>query len=493
MADNNDENRLIAERRQKLAEIRSRGEAFPNDFRRTAVAGELHAAYAGRAAESLTADEVEVAVAGRMLAKRVMGKTSFVKLQDRTGQIQLMVTRDAIGEERYAELKKWDLGDIVGARGSLMKTKTGELSVATSELRLLVKSLRPMPEKWHGIADQEIRLRQRYLDLIVSEETRRVFELRAQTIAFVRQFLSALDFVEVETPMMHPIPGGATARPFETYHNALDKTLFLRIAPELYLKRLVVGGLERVFELNRVFRNEGLSTRHNPEFTILEVYQAYATYEDLMALTERLLREAARTVLGSASVEYQGRRFDLEQPFGRVDLEQSVIDAVESLRRENIRDRDALAAECRSRDIPVTDEYGAGKLVLELFEKVVEPTLSGPLFVTHYPAEVSPLARRTSSDPYLTDRFELFVDGREIANGFSELNDPEDQAERFRAQVAAHADGDKEAMRFDEDYVTALEYGLPPTGGLGIGIDRVVMLLTDSASIRDVLLFPQLR
>ncbi len=489
----NDENRLIAERRQKLAELRERGEAFPNDFRRNAVAGELHAAYNAHAPETLVEENVEVAVAGRMLAKRVMGKSSFVKLQDRTGQIQLFVQRDAVGEDVYAAFKKWDLGDILAATGTLMKTKTGELSVAVSELRLLVKSLRPLPEKWHGIADQETRLRQRYLDLIVSAESREVFEKRAATVSFIRNFLSALDFTEVETPMMQPIPGGAAARPFETFHNALDKTLYLRIAPELYLKRLVIGGFERVFELNRVFRNEGLSTRHNPEFTILEVYQAYARYEDLMELTENLLREAARAVTGGAAVDYQGRTFDLGRPFGRLSLEQSLIDAVPALDAGNCRDREVLAGECNAQGIEVKADYGAGKLQLELFEKLVESTLAGPVFVTGYPAEVSPLARRNDDDPFLTDRFELFIDGREIANGFSELNDPEDQAERFRAQVAAHAGGDDEAMRYDEDYVTALEYGLPPTAGLGIGIDRVVMLLTDSASIRDVLLFPQLR
>ena len=512
-----DENRLVAERRAKLARLRDHADAFPNRFRRNALAGQIVAAYDAHAADTLEQENVVVSVAGRMLAKRVMGRNSFVKIQDRSGQIQLFVQREVVSEERYAEFKKWDLGDIVGARGKVFKTNTGEVSVAVSELELLVKSLRPLPEKWHGIADTEIRLRQRYVDLIVSERSREVFRLRTRIVSIIRQFLDALDFMEVETPMMHPIPGGAAARPFETHHRALDLTLYLRIAPELYLKRLLIGGFERVYELGRVFRNEGLSTRHNPEFTMLELYQAYADYRDVMDLTEKLVRETARLVIGTTEIEYQGERFDFGAPFPRMTLEDALLEHANAaalvqghgnaaapvqgngnvtapvLERANLRDRDTLAALCEARGIEADSGFGAGKLQLELFEKTVEPRLRGPLFITHYPAEVSPLARRTDGDPFLADRFELFVAGREIANGFSELNDPEDQAERFRAQAEAKARGDEEAMVFDEDYIRALEHGMPPAGGLGIGVDRLVMLLTDSASIRDVLLFPQLK
>ena len=487
------ENRLVAERRGKLERLREQGNAYPNDFRRDALAGELLAAYNQHAEETLEAEAVDVAVAGRMMVKRVMGRNSFVKLQDRSGQIQLFIERDRVGEDVYAAFKKWDVGDIVGARGRLFKTNTGELSVKVEELRLLVKSLRPLPEKWHGIADAELKLRQRYVDLLINEQTREVFRARTAIIKFIRMFLDALDFVEVETPMMQPIPGGATARPFMTHHNALDRAMYLRIAPELYLKRLLVGGMERVYELNRNFRNEGLSTRHNPEFTMLELYQAFAEYSDLMTLTENLLRECTRSMLGGTELEYQGERFEFGQEFGRMRLEEALGRFDSELTPGTLRDRETLARLCRARGIDVQPGFGAGKLQLELFEKDVEPQLSGPLFITHYPAEVSPLARRTDGDPFLTDRFELFVAGREIANGFSELNDPEDQAERFRAQVEAKAGGDEEAMFFDEDYIRALEYGMPPAAGLGLGIDRLVMLLTDSASIRDVLLFPQLK
>ena len=451
------------------------------------------AAFQAHSAESLAATPVTVAVAGRLMVKRVMGGSSFVKLQDRSGQIQLMIRRDRITEPKYAEFKKWDVGDIVGARGELIKTKTGELSVDVAELRLLTKSLRPLPEKWHGIADQEFKLRQRYVDLIMSEETREIFRKRSALTRFVRQFLDALDFVEVETPMMHPIPGGATARPFVTHHHALDSTLYLRIAPELYLKRLLVGGFERVYELNRVFRNEGLSTRHNPEFTMLELYQAYANYRDLMTLTESLIRNAALTLVGDTSIEYQGERIDLGQKFGEITVEAALQRANPELKPENIRDRAVLASVCAQKGIEARPESGAGKLQYELFEKTVETTLRAPVFVTQYPAEVSPLARCNDADPFVTDRFELFIGGRELANGFSELNDPEDQAARFRAQVDAKAQGDEEAMFFDDDYIRALEYGMPPAAGLGLGIDRLAMLLTNSASIRDVLLFPQLK
>jgi lysyl-tRNA synthetase class 2 len=427
------------------------------------------------------------------MVKRVMGGSSFVKIQDRSGQIQLLVRRDRLGEAPYSEFKKWDVGDIVGASGELIKTKTGELSVDVGSVRLLVKSLQPLPEKWHGIADPELKLRQRYVDLIMSDETREVFRKRSALVRFIRGFLDALDFTEVETPMMQPIPGGAAARPFVTHHNALDATLYLRIAPELYLKRLLVGGFERVYELSRVFRNEGLSTRHNPEFTMLELYQAYATQRDVMALTENLFRNAALALLGDMAFEYQGERVDFGPRFPELTIEDAVRGANPELKPENIRDRAVLASVCAQKGFDVRPEWGAGKLLLELFERTVEATLRGPVFVTQYPAEVSPLARCTDGDPFLTDRFELFVTGRELANGFAELNDPEDQAARFRAQADAKAHGDEEAMFYDADYIRALEYGMPPAGGLGIGIDRLAMLLTNSPSIRDVLLFPQLK
>ncbi|HEX5049444.1 MAG TPA: lysine--tRNA ligase [Gammaproteobacteria bacterium] len=493
MTDNDGENRLIAERRAKLAKLREAGAAFPNDFKRDSLAAELLAAFGTRTAETLAAEKIGAAVAGRLMVKRVMGGSTFLKIQDRSGQIQLFVRRDRIGEALYAEVKKWDLGDVIGARGELIKTKTGELSVDTAELRLLVKSLRPLPEKWHGIADQEFKLRQRYVDLIMSEETRAVFRKRTALIRFIRGYLDALDFAEVETPMMHPIPGGAAARPFLTKHNALDLTLYLRIAPELYLKRLLVGGFERVYELNRVFRNEGLSTRHNPEFTMLELYQAYATYRDVMALTENLVRNAALALNEELTVEYQGETIDLGPQFAELTLEESVRRANPELASADLRDRAVLATVCVARGLEPHASSGAGKLLYELFEKTVEATLRGPVFITQYPAEVSPLARCNDADPFITDRFELFVAGRELANGFSELNDPEEQAARFRAQAEAKAAGDEEAMFYDEDYIRALEYGMPPAGGLGVGIDRLAMLLTNTSSIRDVLLFPQLK
>lgn len=492
-SDRQEENRLIAERRKKLDGLRELGQAFPNEFRRNALAGELHAAYEAHTDETLRNENVTVSVAGRMMAKRVMGKNSFVQVQDRSGQIQLFVQRERIGEELYGQFRKWDRGDIVSATGTLMKTKTGELSIAVDAIGLLVKSLRPMPEKWHGITDQELKYRQRYVDLIVNPETREVFRRRREIVKFIRTYLDALDFAEVETPMMHPIPGGAAARPFETFHHALDQTVFLRIAPELYLKRLLVGGLERVYELNRVFRNEGLSTRHNPEFTILELYQAYARYEDVMTLTENLIRELTRAVLGTTIIEYQGARFDVGSPFARKTVEELLEAAHPELRGGKIRDVGELAAHCERHGVPVHPTFGAGKLQLELFEKTIEEDLDGPVFVTQFAAEVSPLARANDDDPFLTDRFELFIGGREIANGFSELNDPEDQAERFHAQLRAREHGDDEAMYFDEDYIRALEYGMAPSAGLGIGVDRLVMLLTNASSIRDVLLFPQLK
>ena len=486
------ENRLIAERRAKLARLREAGNAYPNDFRRDALADELLAAYQSHSAEQLAASPLTVSVGGRLMAKRIGGGISFVRLQDRSGQIQLMIKRDRLGEALYGEFKKWDLGDVIGARGEVVKSKTGELSVDVSELKLLAKSLRPLPEKWHGITDAEMKLRQRYVDLIMSEETREVFRRRSVLTRYIRSFLNALDFTEVETPMMQPIPGGATARPFVTHHNALDATLYLRIAPELYLKRLLVGGFERIYELNRVFRNEGLSTRHNPEFTMLELYQAYASYRDVMALTENLVRGAAQALTGDTTVEYQGARFELGVKFAETTVE-AALERVNPELSGRVRDRAALASACAARGIEVRPEHGAGKLQFDLFEKTVESTLQAPVFVTQYPAEVSPLARCNDEDPFVTDRFELFVGGRELANGFSELNDPEDQAARFRAQVEAKDTGDEEAMFFDADYIRALEYGMPPAAGLGVGIDRLAMLLTNSPSIRDVLLFPQLK
>jgi lysyl-tRNA synthetase class 2 len=489
-----DDNRLIGERRAKLAALRTRGDpAFPNDFRRDALAGELLLGYGDLDDAALEAQAVRVCIAGRMMLRRIMGKASFAKLQDSSGQIQAFVQRDAIGAEDYEAFKGWDIGDIVGAEGVLFRTKTGELSVRVERLRLLVKSLRPLPDKWHGLADTEARYRQRYVDLIMNEDSRAVFLKRTRLVRFLRDMLDALGFLEVETPMMQPIPGGAAARPFVTQHNALGIDMYLRIAPELYLKRLVVGGLERVYEINRNFRNEGLSTRHNPEFTMLELYQAYADYRDLMDLVEQMLRGASEAVLGTLEFGSQGVRYDLRAPFERVTVEDLILRRNPDLERARLRDVPYLRAACEARGIPWKPGDGAGKLQIELFEKTGEHTLVQPTFVYAYPAEVSPLSRANDADPFLTDRFEFFVGGRELANGFSELNDPEDQAARFRAQVERKDAGDEEAMFYDADYIRALEYGLPPTAGLGVGIDRLAMFLTDSPSIRDVLLFPQMR
>ena len=488
-----DENKLIAERRAKLAELRARGAAYPNDFRRDALAGQLQDAFGERSGEWLEANPTHVTVGGRMLLKRVMGKASFANIADRTGQIQLFLQKGALGEELYEAFKGWDVGDIVGASGVLFRTKTGELSVRVERLRLLVKSLRPLPDKWHGLADVETRYRQRYVDLIVNETSRNVFRTRARIVRYLRDFLDALDFIEVETPMMQPIPGGASARPFVTHHNALDMDMCLRIAPELYLKRLVVGGLERVYEINRNFRNEGLSTQHNPEFTMLELYLAYADYRDLMDWIEKAIRGLAQSLHGSEQLTYQGRRYELAKPFRRVTVEEAILEHNPQLERSSLREPGYLRRVCEQLGIPVQPHDGPGKLQIEIFEKTAEHTLFDPTFVCAYPAEVSPLSRANEHDPFLTDRFELFIAGRELANGFSELNDPEDQAARFRAQVARKDRGDEEAMFYDADYVRALEYGMPPTAGLGVGIDRLVMFFTDSPSIRDVILFPHLR
>ncbi len=488
-----DENKLIAERRAKLAALRENGSAFPNDFRRNVVAGELHAKYGEMEKEQVDGEGVRVSVAGRMMGQRIMGKASFAQLKDMSGTIQVYVQKAMVGDEAYDSFKGWDIGDIVGAEGVLFKTNKGELSVKVDTIRLLTKSLRPLPEKFHGLSDQETKYRQRYIDLIVNDVTRDTFKMRSAIVHYIREFMVARDYLEVETPMMQAIPGGATAKPFTTFHNALDMELFLRIAPELYLKRLVVGGFERVFEINRNFRNEGLSTRHNPEFTMIEFYQAYADYRDLMDLTEEMLRGLAETVLGSTTVKYQGDEYDFGKPFARMTVKESILHFNPDITEAELDDLDKARALAEKLEIPLKDSYGLGKVQIEIFEKTVEHRLMDPTFITAYPTEVSPLARRNDDDHFVTDRFEFFVGGRELANGFSELNDAEDQAERFRKQVEEKDAGDEEAMHFDADYIVALEHGLPPTAGEGIGIDRLVMLFTDSPSIRDVLLFPHMR
>jgi lysyl-tRNA synthetase class 2 len=488
----NDENHLIAERRAKLAKLRASGIAFPNDFRRNALAGDLLTAYGERPAEALEAAAIRVSVAGRMRAKRVMGKASFIKLEDSTGAIQIFLQHSALGEI-YDEFKSWDVGDVIGAEGVLFRTKTNELSVRADKIRLLTKSLRPLPDKWHGIADTEMRYRRRYVDLIMNEESRRVFEMRTAIVRYLRAFLDSRGFLEVETPMLHPIPGGAAARPFKTHHNALDVGMYLRIAPELYLKRLTVGGFERVYEINRNFRNEGVSTQHNPEFTMLELYQAYADYSDLMELIEKLFQGLADTLVGSRKLLYQGTEFDLSKSFARASIEDIILANNPDLDPMSIRDAAYLRRVCDQMKIPYKDGDGPGKLQIEIFEKTGEHTLIQPTFAYAYPAEVSPLSRRNDQDPFITDRWEFFIGGRELANGFSELNDAEDQAQRFKDQVARKDAGDEEAMYYDADYVRALEYGMPPAAGLGLGVDRLVMLYTNSPSIRDVLLFPHMR
>ena len=485
-------NHLIAERRAKLERLRERGGAFPNDFRRDATAEQLHLAWGHHPPEWFDGHPVRVTIAGRMMFKRVMGKASFAKLKDRSGLMQLFLQQEALGPT-YDEFKGWDVGDVVGAAGTLFKTKTGELTVKVERLRLLVKSLRPLPDKWHGLADVESRYRQRYVDLIMNDASREVFVRRTRIVQYLRNFLEAMDFMEVETPMMQVIPGGAVAKPFVTHHNALDIEMYLRVAPELYLKRLVVGGFERVYELNRNFRNEGLSTRHNPEFTMLELYQAYADYRDLMDLVERLFQGLADSLLGTRQVLYQGDTYDFGTTFRRVTVEDLVVHFNPGIERTRLRDLGYLRGVCERLGIEPAAGDGPGKLQIGIFEKTAEEKLLQPTFVYAYPAEVSPLARRNDSDPFITDRFEFFVGGRELANGFSELNDPDDQAARFREQAARKSSGDEEAMFYDADYIRALEFGLPPTAGLGIGVDRLVMLFTDQPSIRDVVLFPHMR
>jgi len=488
-----DENKLIAVRREKLAEIKKAGNAYPNDFRREHYAESLHAEFNQFDKETLAEKDISVSIAGRLMAKRVMGKASFAHVQDMSGRMQLFVQRDSLPEGLYQTFKGWDIGDIIAVEGVLFKTKTDELSVRVSSIRLLTKSLQPLPEKFHGLTDQEQRYRQRYVDLIMNETSREVFKTRSKVVSYIRQYLVDNNFMEVETPMMHVIPGGATAKPFATHHNALDMELFLRIAPELYLKRLVVGGFERVFEINRSFRNEGLSTRHNPEFTMLEFYQAFADYKDLMDLTEDMLRKLALSVLGSSVVEYQGEDYDLGKAFRRMTVIESILHYNSDISEENLATKEAALKITERLKIPVEDSYGLGKIQIEIFEKTVEEKLQEPTFITEYPTEVSPLARRSDNNPFVTERFEFFVGGREVANGFSELNDSEDQAERFMQQVEDKDAGDDEAMHYDADYIRALEIGMPPTAGEGIGIDRLVMFLTNSASIKDVILFPHMR
>lgn len=484
-----DENKLIAERRAKLAVLRESGSAFPNDFRRTAEAAVLQAKYGEKSKQELEEANEIYSVAGRLIRNR----GAFLLLQDGSDQIQLYVDRKGLDEDTLARIKSWDLGDIVAATGPIHKSGKGDLYINMEFAQLLTKALRPLPDKYHGLADQEMRYRQRYVDLISSEESREVFRTRSRIIAFIRNYMSERDFMEVETPMMQPIPGGATARPFKTHHNALDLDMYLRIAPELYLKRLVVGGFERVFEINRSFRNEGLSTRHNPEFTMLEFYWAYAAYEEAMNLTEDMLRELTQTVLGSTTVEYQGSTYDFSKPFARMSVFDSILHYNPDVTAQQLADETQARDIAKGLGIELKDSWGLGKVQIEIFEKTVEHELDQPTFITAYPTEVSPLSRRNDDDPFVTDRFEFFVGGRELANGFSELNDAEDQAERFLAQVAEKDAGDDEAMHYDHDYIRALEYGLPPTVGEGIGIDRLVMLFTNSTSIRDVLLFPHMR
>jgi lysyl-tRNA synthetase class 2 len=488
-----DENQIMAERRAKLADLRAKGQAYPNDFRRDSLAAELHAQYDALGNEELEPRAVTVAVAGRMMLKRVMGKACFATLQDMSGRVQLYVTLDAVGAGKLEDFKHWDLGDIVGAAGTLFKTKTGELSVKVTEIRLLAKALRPLPEKFHGMTDQEQRYRQRYVDLITNPASRDTFVKRSLIVQSIREYFVRHGYLEVETPMMHPIPGVAAARPFVTHHNALDMQLFLRIAPELYLKKLVVGGLEKVFEVNRNFRNEGMSTRHNPEFTMLEFYEAYRDYHYLMDLTEELIREVAQRVLGTTAISYQGTPIDLARKFDRLTMAEAIHHYNPEHSLHELAKPEYLKVALAPHDVEVFATDGVGLLQLKLFEATTEFKLVQPTFIIAHPTDVSPLARANEANPAVTDRFELFITGREMANGFSELNDPEDQAARFKAQVDAREAGDEEAMYFDADYLRAMEYGLPPTAGEGIGIDRLVMLLTDAPSIRDVILFPQLK
>ena len=490
-----DENQLIAERREKLKAIRARGIAFPNDFKPADHAAPLLAAHGEKEPLALEAEAIPARIAGRMMLKRVMGKASFATLQDSTGRIQVYVTRDAVGEEVYADFKHWDLGDIVAAEGKVFKTRTGELSIHATSVRLLTKSLRPMPDKFHGMADQEQKYRQRYVDLMMDEQARQRFVARSKAVSSIREFMVAHDFLEVETPMLHPIPGGANAKPFKTHHNALDQEMFLRIAPELYLKRLIVGGFERVFEINRSYRNEGISVRHNPEFTMMEFYAAYWNYRDLMSFTEALIRDAAQKATGSLQLTYGGKPVDLAPAFERLTIREAIRKHTDA--GDGVDDAAWLTNALKKLGLKEEKNKLAGRSLPSLqvlyFEETVEEKLWQPTFIMEHPTEISPLARANDERPEVTERFELYITGREFGNGFSELNDAEDQAARFHAQVAAKDSGDDEAMFYDHDFVRALEYGMPPTGGCGVGIDRLMMLLTDSPSIRDVILFPALR
>jgi lysyl-tRNA synthetase, class II len=487
-----DTNQIIEERRAKLTVLRAKGVAFPNDFVREHHAGDLTAKHGATEREALALGAISVTVAGRIMLKRVMGKASFATIQDTSGRIQVYISEGDTGKDAQDAFKHYDIGDIIGVTGALFKTKTDELTIRCKSLFLLTKSLRPLPEKFHGLTDQEVKYRQRYVDLIVNEDTRATFLKRSKIIQAVRNVLVADNYLEVETPMMHPIPGGAAARPFATHHNALDMQLFLRIAPELYLKRLVVGGFEKVFEINRNFRNEGMSTRHNPEFTMLEFYCAYMEVNGMMDFIERLIRETAAAA-GQTKVVYQGREIDFAKPYERLTISAAIKKYAPEICDDVLNDKAKITAKLKSLGVEPRTSDGLGTLQLALFENTVETKLYDPTFLIDYPAEVSPLARRSDKNPEITERFELFIAGREIANGFSELNDPEDQAERFQEQVKQKDAGDHEAMHYDADYIRALEYGLPPTAGAGIGIDRLVMLLTDSPSIRDVILFPQMR
>ncbi len=488
-----DTNEQIAQRRAKLAQLREQGIAYPNDFRRDALAAKLLDKYGELSVEDLESQAIAVKLAGRIMTRRIMGKASFTHVQDMSGRIQLYVARDLLPEGVYQQFKHWDLGDIVGVAGVLFKTKTGELSIKVQQIELLTKALRPLPDKFHGLIDQEQRFRQRYLDFLVNAEPRRVFEIRAKVVKCLRDFFTEHGFVEVETPMLHPLITGAAALPFETHHNAMDMDLYLRIAPELYLKRLVVGGFEKVYEINRNFRNEGISTRHNPEFTMMEFYQAYADYHDLMNFTEKMFRYLGEHVLKGQPLVYKETTIDLSQPFARMTMVEAICHYAPEITAEQLTDEARAHEIARAKGIKVEPHFGLGKIHMELFEEVAEKHLKQPTFITEFPAEVSPLARANDDNPFVTDRFELYVGGQEIANGFSELNDPEDQARRFEQQLKARELGDVETMNYDADYIVALEHGLPPTAGEGVGIDRLVMLFANCASIRDVILFPLLR